>query len=174
MTDQVDEPQGRASLSHGAREDSIALCLSGGGYRALFHLGALRRLNELGLLSQVQLVSSVSGGSILAGRGPGDGGRAGTHLPVLDWGEHGLGHPRGEATTGPILTGFAKGVLPWSIAKGFLATPGWKRRLLPRNWFLNSSTAVQEVAKRYERDLADLLLQILPRSPRFALCATEM
>src|SRR4051794_32752628 len=46
----------------------IALCLSGGGYRAmLFHIGALRRLNEAGLLSKLKLVSSVSGGSITAG-----------------------------------------------------------------------------------------------------------
>jgi NTE family protein len=31
--------------------DGIALCLSGGGYRAmLFHAGAIWRLNELGLL----------------------------------------------------------------------------------------------------------------------------
>src|SRR5260370_41264574 len=45
----------------------IALCLSGGGYRAmLFHLGALWRLNELGYLPQLERVSSVSGGSITA------------------------------------------------------------------------------------------------------------
>src|ERR671921_930166 len=45
----------------------VALCLSGGGFRAaLFHLGALRRLNELGILSQVDVISSVSGGSIFA------------------------------------------------------------------------------------------------------------
>jgi NTE family protein len=45
-----------------------ALCLSGGGYRAmLFHLGALWRLNELGYLTKLDRVSSVSGGSIAAG-----------------------------------------------------------------------------------------------------------
>lgn len=44
-----------------------ALWLSGDGYRAaLFHLGALTRLNELGLLAQVSTVGAVSGGSILA------------------------------------------------------------------------------------------------------------
>jgi NTE family protein len=43
----------------------IAICLSGGGFRAaLFHLGALRRLNELQILSRVDALSSVSGGSI--------------------------------------------------------------------------------------------------------------
>lgn len=46
----------------------IALCLSGGGYRAMiFHLGALWRLNELGYLTKLHRVSSVSGGSITAG-----------------------------------------------------------------------------------------------------------
>jgi NTE family protein len=65
--------------------DGIAVCLSGGGYRAmLFHTGALWRLLELGLLSpgshtarqpagnsvpigSLQRVSSVSGGSIISG-----------------------------------------------------------------------------------------------------------
>jgi NTE family protein len=48
--------------------DGIALCLSGGGYRAmLFHLGALWRLNELGYLPKLARISSVSGGSITAG-----------------------------------------------------------------------------------------------------------
>ena len=45
-----------------------ALALSGGGFRAtLYHLGALIRLNELGLLTTIERVSSVSGGSITAG-----------------------------------------------------------------------------------------------------------
>jgi NTE family protein len=48
--------------------DSSGLCLSGGGSRAmLFHVGALRRLNELGLLSRLDRISSVSGGSIVSG-----------------------------------------------------------------------------------------------------------
>lgn len=47
--------------------DGVALCLSGGGYRAmLFHVGVLWRLNEAGLLPGLSLVSSVSGGSITA------------------------------------------------------------------------------------------------------------
>jgi NTE family protein len=49
-------------------EEGIALALSGGGYRAMvFHLGALLRLNEVGLLGKLARVSSVSGGSITAG-----------------------------------------------------------------------------------------------------------
>jgi len=50
-----------------APEPGIALCLSGGGYRAMiFHLGVLWRLNELGYLSRLDGVSSLSGGSITA------------------------------------------------------------------------------------------------------------
>jgi NTE family protein len=46
----------------------IALCLSGGGYRAMvFHLGAFIRLNEARILQKLKRVSSVSGGSIAAG-----------------------------------------------------------------------------------------------------------
>src|ERR1700680_1455908 len=46
----------------------IALCLSGGGYRAmLFHVGMLWRLNELGYLPKLDRISSVWGGSITAG-----------------------------------------------------------------------------------------------------------
>lgn len=68
-----------------APDVGIAVCLSGGGYRAmLFHTGSLWRLLELGLLSpgdhtarrpagntvpigSLQRVSSVSGGSIISG-----------------------------------------------------------------------------------------------------------
>lgn len=49
-------------------EDGVALALSGGGYRAMmFHVGALYRLNETGLLGKLTRISSVSGGSITAG-----------------------------------------------------------------------------------------------------------
>lgn len=57
------EPPGGAGRARHGR----ALCLSGGGYRAaLFHLGAVRRLNELGILAGLRTVSGVSGGSIVA------------------------------------------------------------------------------------------------------------
>ena len=49
------------------REDGVTLSLSGGGYRAMvFHIGALCRLNEVGLLGRLKRISSVSGGSITA------------------------------------------------------------------------------------------------------------
>ncbi|MFC6421972.1 patatin-like phospholipase family protein [Ornithinimicrobium tianjinense] len=61
----------RATAHHGpsARRprSGTALCLSGGGFRAaLFHLGAVRRLDELGVLGRLRTISAVSGGSIVA------------------------------------------------------------------------------------------------------------
>lgn len=47
----------------------IALSLSGGGYRAAaFHLGTLSLLNEIGILVNVQSLSTVSGGTILGAK----------------------------------------------------------------------------------------------------------
>jgi predicted acylesterase/phospholipase RssA len=44
-----------------------ALALSGGGFRAtLFHLGVIQYLRDADLLANVQVISSVSGGSIVA------------------------------------------------------------------------------------------------------------
>lgn len=51
-----------------ANRNGMALAMSGGGFRAtLYHLGSIIRLNELGLLTKLERISSVSGGSILAG-----------------------------------------------------------------------------------------------------------
>lgn len=56
------DPESRALV-----EEGMALCLSGGGYRAmLFHVGVFWRLYELGLLQPMKRISSVSGGSISA------------------------------------------------------------------------------------------------------------
>ncbi|HWC96708.1 MAG TPA: patatin-like phospholipase family protein [Candidatus Sulfopaludibacter sp.] len=44
----------------------VGLALSGGGFRAsLYHIGVLARLAELDMLRHVEVISSVSGGSIL-------------------------------------------------------------------------------------------------------------
>ena len=49
-------------------EEGMALCLSGGGYRAMvFHIGVIWRLYDAGLLESIKRISSVSGGSITAG-----------------------------------------------------------------------------------------------------------
>lgn len=51
-----------------ADQIDTGLALSGGGYRAmLFNLGSVWRLNELGWLRKLDMITSVSGGSILNG-----------------------------------------------------------------------------------------------------------
>lgn len=58
------------TLDNGAEVETpinIALSLSGGGYRAsAFHLGAMQMLHELGLLKNVKMLSTASGGTITA------------------------------------------------------------------------------------------------------------
>lgn len=47
-------------------DPSIGLALSGGGSRAIaFHLGCLRALNSWGILGNVKVLSTVSGGSVI-------------------------------------------------------------------------------------------------------------
>lgn len=56
-----------ASLLDNILRGKIGLALSGGGFRAsLYHIGVLAKLAELDLLGHVEVISSVSGGSIIA------------------------------------------------------------------------------------------------------------
>lgn len=135
---------------------SIALCLSGGGYRsALFHLGALRRLNEVGALSRVTLVSSVSGGSILAG-----------HLAT---------HIQPWPTEGTQFTGWAEAERSFLrfIKRNIRTWPVLKRYLIPWNW-LRPSTQVCALEQSYEKWLTGLKMNELPDHPTFVFCATDM
>ncbi len=145
----------------GARREGIALCLSGGGFRAaLFHAGAIRRLNELGLLSQVRTVSSVSGGSIanalLASVWPRltRQGHLFTNLEALF--ERPLRAFCGRnIRNGPLLWG----------------------RLDPRNWprlLSPAFSATDLLAAEYERLVGSLRLSALPAHPRFVFCAANL
>ncbi|MDH4371628.1 MAG: patatin-like phospholipase family protein [Nitrospira sp.] len=50
------------------QDKRIGLALSGGGFRAAaFHLGVMRELDRLGILTKLDLISCVSGGSIAGG-----------------------------------------------------------------------------------------------------------
>jgi NTE family protein len=135
----------------------IGLCLSGRGFRAtLFHLGALRRLNELGLLPRLRTVASVSGGSIAAAQ-------LATALARLT-----------PPPSGPIpdWDGLVARPLRAFTARDRRTLPILSR-LLPWNWF-RPSNGVEALAKVYRAHLTDLYLGKLPESPNFALCATDM
>jgi NTE family protein len=147
-------------LPRPARERSgLALCLSGGGFRAaLFHLGALRRLNELGVLSQVDTISSVSGGSILAGHLAARLGQwpaAGQILESHTW-ERQVAAPFRSLTSQDIRTG-----------------PILERWLSPTN-ILRPQTTAEALARIYQKRLIDCPLVQLPERPRYIFCATDL
>jgi NTE family protein len=132
----------------------IGLCLSGGGFRAtLFHLGALRRLQELGVLAQLWTISSVSGGSVaaahLATRAPSP-----LSLSSAEW--------EGRIAA-PLRT----------LTRRNFRTPALLARLLPWNWF-RPSAAVEALARSFERRLTFLELGDLPALPMFVFSATDM
>jgi predicted acylesterase/phospholipase RssA len=57
---------GGPPVSEEREHPKLGLALSGGGHRAaFFHIGVLAKLAELGLLRPVQVISTVSGGSII-------------------------------------------------------------------------------------------------------------
>jgi NTE family protein len=144
-----------------ASRRGIGLCLSGGGFRAsLFHLGALKRLNELGILARkdFRTVASVSGGSItaaqlataLAKRGSGQDGP----IPKEAW-DREVRDPLREFTRKDVRTGpFLKRFRPWNL---------WK-----------SETTVNALAERYEKELTPLRLKELPERPEFLFLATDL
>ncbi|HEV7635095.1 MAG TPA: patatin-like phospholipase family protein [Bradyrhizobium sp.] len=135
-------------------EPGIAIALSGGGFRAmLFHAGALMRLNELGVLSRVARISSVSGGSISSGflacvwkqLGTPDAGGAFAQFQQK-YVEPILAFSREKIDIGDILTG----MLPWT-------------------------SAAEQVAASYDKALfSNVTLQDIPDQPRFVFCATNL
>ena len=61
----IESSSGAAERSR-TSEEKIGLALSGGGFRAaFFHIGVLARLAETGILRRVEVLSTVSGGSIV-------------------------------------------------------------------------------------------------------------
>lgn len=133
-------------------EDGIALCLSGGGYRAMvFHVGVLWRLNETKLLSRIKRFSSVSGGSITAG------------VLASRWGNlqfnNGVARNFVDVVVEPVRkmasTSVDLGAVLWgSVLPGSIA---------------------DRVANAYRKHLfEDKTLQDLPDEPRFAFNATNL
>lgn len=149
------EPVRRLSVDEGSEpEKGIALCLSGGGYRAMvFHLGVLWRLNELGMLSKLDRISSVSGGSITAGV-------LGLNWSRLNFDSSGVAHDFQSAVVTPIRQMANVHVdiaaVAWGIALPFVSVS-------------------DRVVKAYRRHLfGKATLQDLPDSPRFVLNATNL
>ncbi len=137
-------------------EEGIALCLSGGGYRAmLFHLGALWRLNEAGYLPQLKRVSSVSGGSITAGV-------LGLAWPKLEYDDRGVAGRFDEQVVAPLRR-LAGQTIDVPAVLSNLVVPG---------------SASRQIASAYRRYVfGDCNLQALPgdeQGPRFVINAANL
>jgi NTE family protein len=130
--------------------NSVGLSFSGGGYRAaLFHLGALRRLNEFDILPRVTTMSSVSGGSILNGF-------LATRLsPSL---ANGILNFQ-DAVSGPIRKFCSLNIRRWLGLQ--MLIPG-----------TNNSAGL---AKKYDLHLtAGKLFTDIPERPIYVFCATDL
>jgi NTE family protein len=139
------------------RRQGIGLCLSGGGFRAtLFHLGALRRLNELGILHRLRTISSVSGGSLMTLVLADAVSKLGGSLtaPFANFDEQ-VARPTRELTT--------------SNLRGRVL----RRRLNPINW-IRRREIVDYMATLLEKETSKLRLGRLPSTPNFVFCATDM
>jgi NTE family protein len=137
-----------------AERAGLGLALSGGGFRAtLFHLGALRRLDELGILTRLTAISSVSGGSIMA-------------AALAD-----------AMIASPPQPGQRMANLDAMISRVHdLTSCNLHRRVLleriePTNWH---TTLAELVAKELSKRITDKPLSALPASPNFIFCATDM
>jgi len=142
-----------ADDGHGGEpQDGIALCLSGGGYRAmLFHTGTLWRLNELSILPKLDRVSSVSGGSITSGV-------LGSRWNKLDL-RNGTADNFASELVAPIRNLASRTIDIPSVIKGAL-------------WF---GTIGDRVADYYRKYLfGNITLQKMPNFPRFVINATNM
>jgi len=148
MVDLVEPVSPLADKKHGGPAPGIGLSVSGGGYRAmLFHLGAYLRLYEVGLLQQLDRISSVSGGSITSAK------------VALEWSRLKSRNDFYEHVVEPIrrLAGTTIDI-PCIIAG--IALPG---------------SIADYIAFAYRRLLfGDATLQDLPKSPEFLFNATNL
>jgi NTE family protein len=133
-------------------EQGTALCLSGGGYRAmLFHVGALLYLNERTWLTKLDRISRVSGGSITAA--------------VL-----GMNWPRLTFQNG-IATNFDDQVV--RPLRG-LASTTIDRNAILGGIFRDDSIGNKLVETYKEQLFGNTTLQQLPDRPRFVINATSV
>jgi NTE family protein len=141
---QTDEPE--------RLEPGVALCLSGGGYRAMiFHVGAIWRLNELRYLPKLERVSSVSGGSITAGV-------LALSWPRLRFDDDGLATNLDEQFVQPLRK-LASRTIDKGAVIGGIVLPG---------------TISDRVAGAYRKHVfGKATLQDLPDKPRFVINATN-
>jgi len=134
-------------------EPGVALCLSGGGYRAMiFHVGAIWRLNELGYLAKLDRISSVSGGSITAGV-------LGLNWHMLRFDANGVATNLDEEFVKPLRKLASKTIDLGAVIRGILL-PG---------------SISDRIAGSYRKHVfGEATLQDLPDRPRFVINSTNL
>ena len=134
---------------------TIGLALSGGGYRAtLFSVGTLWRLNELGLLSKIKTMTSVSGGSITAGY-------LACNWDALDFNKKtGISAKFSEVIAAPLIQFCSENLDVGSVLSGLISF---------------KDTIGDKVAKKYDKKLFDgrLLNSISVNAPQFIFYGTN-
>lgn len=139
----------------------IALALSGGGFRAsIFHLGVLKRLAELGWLQRVDVLSTVSGGSIIGA------------FAVIRWQRWlqagGNGAAFDQVIAQPFLDQIQKRnfILEW-----LFKSPFWPLRKIIDRQFTRTQAAVELINEWFFEGLA---CDQLPEQPLLVLNATSL
>lgn len=129
-------------------EDGLALCMSGGGYRAMvFHAGVLWYLSDAGYLPKLARISSVSGGSITAG------------VLALNWSKLGTAGAFERSVVAPVREMAGTTIDVESILGGIFGFGSVSDRII----------------KRYREILfGDRTLQDFPDEPRFVINATNV
>jgi NTE family protein len=143
------------------KKAGIGLALSGGGFRAtLFHLGAVRRLNELGVLTKIETFTSVSGGSV-------------TNALLA---RHSVEHPDAWSVPGRPIEAFDDEVARplREFCRNDIRTSAVLTRFLPWNWF-SPGTSIEALARRLASGPAGRHhLSEIPERPRFVFCSTDL
>jgi len=138
----------------------VGLALSGGGYRAmLFNLGSVWRLNEMGWLRRIDMITSVSGGSILNGV-------LATRWPQLIWSSTGVAQNFPQVIGAPVRKIAGETLDVFAGIEGILSI---------------FSTIADKVTKSYDDQLFDgaRLQTHVPdfekgKTPRFLFYATSL
>lgn len=143
-----------------------ALCLSGGGFRAtLFHLGSLRRLNELGALANIDTITSVSGGSITNGV-------LATRWSSLSPGAGGAFTNFEKEVAAPIRAFCARDLRTPLLLWSRIDPANWGQ--LIRAYFAISGNVLAEAYEPFFRAKLSDTPRPGPGVPRFVFCATNV
>lgn len=141
----------------------IGIALCGEGFRAaLFQLGALRRLNEFGLLARAETISSVGGGSIT-------GAVLGVQWKYLEADQFGVFTNFDPLVTQPIERFVSQALKPGGLFWERLKPWNWGR--ISRGEFNDTERLALQIDRKLLRGMT---LSSLPEHPRFIIGATNL